>query len=152
MYEQAKQNMTERFEDNPCRGIVLGRNEKGHGIQLAWIMGRSPNSQNRVYSQSAFSGIQTEAADPSKVEDPSLIIYNVMGHSVGTLTDTAHIVSNGNQTDTILEYIHEGGNAREDRFIAALKTRYCEPDPPNFTPRISGVFLETGQMWHICHF
>ena len=105
-----------------------------------WIMGRSANSRNRVFETlEDGSGIRTVAADPSKMEDPHLIIYN----AVRTINDTT-IVTNGNQTDTIYEYIEENrfpGYA----FEAALSGRRFEDDAPNYTPRISGVVdMHTG--------
>ena len=112
----------------PGRGIVLGRSEDGKSAVIAYfIMGRSANSRNRVFT-AKDGGIITEAADPSKLEDPSLIIYapvRVLGNSI--------IVTNGDQTDTI--YDHRRGQG----LAAMLRTRTFEPDSPNFTPRISGI-------------
>ena len=89
--QEALKNMELRFVDNPCRGVVTGMNGNGEPVQISWIMGRSSNSQNRVYVAEKEKGLlRTEAADPSKVEDPSLIIYNAM-RSI----NKAHIVSNG---------------------------------------------------------
>ncbi len=126
----AEQNMRERFVDNPCRGIVLGLDNKGNGVQLSWIMGRSANSQNRVYCQDGLR-VYTDAADLSKVEDPSLIIYDAMD-SAGK----AHVVSNGHQTNYIVDALDECIPAD---ICNALSDKYCEPDAPIFTPRISGV-------------
>ena len=133
------ERVQEHLRDNPCRGIVLGLGENGAQMQISWIMGRSENSQNRVYT--AENGVlKTEAADPSKVKDPSLIIYNVM-RSV----DDFHIVSNGDQTDTAVQALSpipltsfSLRTSPEDLFFGAMRTRYCEPDAPNFTPRITG--------------
>ena len=113
----------------PGRGIVLGKSTDGtKAICAYFIMGRSENSRNRVFVTEG-EGIRTEAFDPSKMVDPSLIIYapvRVLGNKT--------IVTNGDQTDTIYEFIKEG-----KCFNGALKTREFEPDAPNFTPRISGM-------------
>ncbi len=127
----AEENLRTRFVDNPCRGIVLGMDQRSNLVQLAWIMGRSENSQNRVYVVEG-SSVRTEAADPSKVKDPSLIIYNVMAVSNG-----AHIVSNGDQTDTVAKWFAEEKPSIYS-FERALKQRHCEPDVPVATPRITG--------------
>ena len=112
----------------PGRGIVIGRSDDGLRAVLAYfIMGRSANSRNRVFTEKD-GGIITEAADPSKLEDPSLIIYAPVRVS-GSRT----IVTNGDQTDTIFEAYEKGHG-----FAKALRTRTFEPDAPNFTPRISG--------------
>ncbi len=113
----------------PGRGIVLGRSENGKNAVIAYfIMGRSVNSRNRVFT-AKDDGIITEAADPEKLADPSLIIYAPV-RVVGKNT----VVTNGDQTDTICEYLAVGKS-----FTKALRTRTFEPDAPNFTPRISGV-------------
>ena len=113
----------------PGRGIVIGKTPDGKKAAIAYfIMGRSENSRNRVFVTEG-EGIRTEAFDPSKMEDPSLIIYapvRVRG------TDT--IVTNGDQTDTIFENMEQG-----DTFEESLRNREFEPDAPNYTPRISGV-------------
>ncbi|MCR5213919.1 MAG: IMP cyclohydrolase [Eubacterium sp.] len=113
----------------PGRGIVIGRTPDGKKAAIAYfIMGRSSNSRNRIFVTEG-EGIRTEAFDPSKLEDPSLIIYapvRVRG------TDT--IVTNGDQTDTIYENMDQG-----DTFEESLRNREFEPDAPNFTPRISGL-------------
>ena len=122
----------------PGRGIVLGLAPSGKKALIAYfIMGRSANSRNRVFdSVPEIGGIRTLAADPAKLEDPSLIIYN----PVRTVAN-AHIVTNGDQTDTVYEFM-----ARGERFEDALRTRTFEPDGPNWTPRISGlVELEDGK-------
>ncbi|MCX6742421.1 MAG: hypothetical protein NTX24_04610 [Candidatus Pacearchaeota archaeon] len=136
LIEVAKHNLETHLVDNPCRGIVLGVNEQGLGMQIAWIMGRSGNSRNRVYVLK--NGIlRTEAADPGKVEDPRLIIYNVMRSDHGL-----YVVSNGDQTNNVFEdpavsYILDKGQL----FFNTLRQRYCEPDASNFTPRITGCQL-----------
>lgn len=111
------------------RGIVLGKSKDGKKAVFAYfISGRSANSRNRVFVEDG-EGLRTEPFDASKVEDPSLIIYSpvkVVGSDV--------IVTNGDQTDTIEEYLKAG-----KCFRSALKTREFEPDAPNFTPRISGI-------------
>ena len=107
----------------PGRGIAVGRDRVYY-----FIMGRSANSRNRVFVP-AEDGIRTEAYDPTKLEDPSLIIY----HPVRRVGDTL-LVTNGDQTDTIRDHIQQGHCYRH-----ALNTRAFEPDGPNFTPRISGV-------------
>lgn len=119
--------------DYPGRGIVLGRSPKGDKAMVAyWIMGRSENSRNRVFDL-VDGGLRTIAADPKKLEDPHLIIYN----AVRTLRNTT-IVTNGDQTDTIFDFIAESRYPGYD-FEAALETRTFEDDAPNWTPRISGV-------------
>ena len=118
----------------PGRGIILGRSASGSDAVIAyWIMGRSANSRNRVFTKTD-DGIQTEAFDPSKLEDPSLIIY----HPVRVVGDKT-IVTNGDQTDTIRDTLLEGHCYRH-----ALLKREFEPDSPNFTPRISGVVEKNG--------
>lgn len=121
--------------DYPGRGIVIGKSEDGKKAVTAYfIMGRSENSRNRVFVKDG-EGIRTEAFDPSKLSDPSLIIYapvRVLGK------DT--IVTNGDQTDTIYNLMSEGKT-----FEQSLRTREFEPDAPNFTPRISGIMhIENG--------
>ena len=113
----------------PGRGVLMGRSEDGKKAVIAYfIMGRSENSRNRIFVEEG-DGIRTEAFDPAKLTDPSLVIYA----PVRVLGDTT-IVTNGNQTDTIYEYLSQGKTVEE-----ALRTRTFEPDDPNFTPRISGV-------------
>ena len=114
----------------PGRGIGVGITADGKtGVLVYFIMGRSANSRNRVFVEEG-KGIRTEAFDPSKMEDPSLIIYS----PVRVLGDTT-IVTNGDQTDTIYEGLEKGLS-----FEQSLRSRKFEPDGPNFTPRISAVF------------
>lgn len=117
----------------PGRGICIGRSPDGTKAMIAyWIMGRSANSRNRVF-EPIDGGIRTVAADPAKLEDPHLIIYN----AVLTLRETT-VVTNGDQTDTIAQFMN-GNLFPGYSFEAALATRTYEDDAPNFTPRISGV-------------
>ncbi len=113
----------------PGRGIIIGTSADGEKAVVAYfIMGRSENSRNRVFVKEG-EGIRTEAFDPAKVKDPSLIIYapvRVLG------TDT--IVTNGDQTDTVYDLIGRG-----QTFEQSLRSREFEPDKPNYTPRISGI-------------
>ena len=114
----------------PGRGIVIGMTpDARHYVQVYWIMGRSENSRNRVFATDG-RGVWTEPADPARCKDSSLILYNALRELRGVF-----VVSNGDQTDTICQTLLHGGT-----FEQALATRACEPDPPNFTPRISGVF------------
>ncbi len=114
----------------PGRGILVGTSEDGKNAVCAYfIMGRSENSRNRVFKQRENGEIYTEAFDPSKCEDPLLIIYNATRNCPNALA-----VTNGDQTDTIYDHIADGGS-----FESALRTREFEPDAPNFTPRISAI-------------
>ena len=127
-----KKNLYKLLEANeyPGRGIVLGLDETGKKAVAAYfIMGRSANSRNRIFVKTE-DGIRTEAHDPAKLEDPSLIIY----HPVRTMGD-ALVVTNGDQTDTICQY----GDFRK-----GLMTREYEPDEPNWTPRISAILNADG--------
>ena len=113
----------------PGRGIVIGVSEDGrYAVTAYFIMGRSVNSRNRIFVEDG-EGIRTEAYDPSKLEDPSLIIYA----PVRVLGDCT-IVTNGDQTDTVYEGMKQGKS-----FGESLMERRYEPDAPNYTPRISGV-------------
>ena len=118
----------------PGRGIILGTTPDGEcSVAAYFIMGRSVNSRNRVFIEEA-DGIRTEAFDPSKLSDPSLIIYHPvreMGRSL--------IVTNGDQTDTIRDFMERGETLEQ-----ALRTREFEPDGPNWTPRISGLLCPDG--------
>ena len=113
----------------PGRGIVIGESKNGkYAVTAYFIMGRSSNSRNRVFVEEG-QGIRTQAYDPSKLEDPSLIIYapvRVLGNKT--------IVTNGDQTDTIYE-----GMDKQLTFEQSLRSREFEPDAPNYTPRISGI-------------
>jgi len=115
----------------PGRVVCLGKKEDGTLVQVYSIMGRSANSRNRIFAVQAGTGqVYTEAADASKVEDPSLIIYNAL-----TELNKQYIVTNGDQTDTIHAALSKG-----QTFEEGLRTRAHEPDRPNYTPRISGLF------------
>ena len=119
----------------PGRGIVLGRTPSGEYAMAGYfIMGRSENSRNRIFTETA-DGIRTEAFDPSWLTDPSLIIYA----PVRMLDEKTMIVTNGDQTDTVIEGMREGRS-----FGACLRTREFEPDAPNYTPRISGLVSTEG--------
>ena len=120
----------------PGRGIVIGKTPDGKKAVTAYfIMGRSSNSRNRVFVTEG-EGIRTEAFDPSKLTDPSLIIYapvRVLGNKT--------IVTNGDQTDTIYD-----GMDKQLTFEQSLRCREFEPDGPNYTPRISGIMhIEGGK-------
>lgn len=113
----------------PGRGIVIGKSADGKNAATAYfIMGRSENSRNRIFAETK-DGIKTEAFDPSKLTDPSLIIY----HPVRVLGNKT-IVTNGDQTDTIYNLMNQ-----QMTFEESLRTREFEPDAPNYTPRISGI-------------
>lgn len=118
----------------PGRGIVIGQSADGKNAMIAYfIMGRSVNSRNRIF-ESFSGGMRTKAFDETKLSDPSLIIYNPY-LSVGNHTD---IITNGDQTNTIYDYISAHGDDGT-AFIKALNLREFEPDAPNYTPRISGI-------------
>ncbi|PWJ47404.1 IMP cyclohydrolase [Faecalicatena contorta] len=119
----------------PGRGIVIGKSKDGKKAVTAYfIMGRSENSRNRIFVEDG-EGIRTQAFDPSKLTDPSLIIYapvRVLGNKT--------IVTNGDQTDTIYECMD-----KQMTFEQSLRSREFEPDGPNYTPRISGIMhIENG--------
>lgn len=125
-----------KSNEYPGRGIVIGKSEDGtKAVTAYFIMGRSSNSRNRVFVEEE-QGIRTQAFDPSKLEDPSLIIYapvRVLGNST--------IVTNGDQTDTIFD-----GMSKGETFEVSLRCREFEPDGPNYTPRISGIMnVENGK-------
>ncbi|MDE6845107.1 MAG: IMP cyclohydrolase [Lachnospiraceae bacterium] len=133
-----KKNLAQELAGNsyPGRGIVIGKSADGkYAVTAYFIMGRSSNSRNRVFVEDG-EGIRTQAFDPSKLEDPSLIIYapvRVLGNKT--------IVTNGDQTDTIYDLMD-----KQQTFEQALRTREFEPDAPNYTPRISGIMhLENGR-------
>ena len=123
IYEELKQNAY------PGRGIIIGKSADGKSAVTAYfIMGRSVNSRNRVFVEDG-DGIRTQAFDPSKLEDPHLIIYapvRVLGNKT--------IVTNGDQTDTIYDLMNQ-----QMTFEQSLRTREFEDDAPNYTPRISGI-------------
>lgn len=119
----------------PGRGIIIGKSaDEKYAVTAYFIMGRSENSRNRIFVEDG-KGIRTQAFDPSKLSDPSLIIYapvRVLGNKT--------IVTNGDQTDTIYDLMD-----RQQTFEQSLRTREFEPDAPNFTPRISGIMhIEKG--------
>jgi len=118
----------------PGRGIVIGRQDEKHMRIYYFIMGRSVNSRNRIFSYTE-DGIRTEACDPAKLQDPSLVIY----HPV-RLYKHSFIVTNGDQTDTIRDFLTKGRSFRD-----ALMTRTFEPDGPLYTPRISGIVRQGGR-------
>ncbi len=133
-----KEKIGDLLKNNPYpgRGIIIGRTADGSKAVTAYfIMGRSVNSRNRVFVEDG-EGIRTEAFDPAKLEDPSLIIYapvRVLGNKT--------IVTNGDQTDTIYE-----GMDKQLTFEQSLRCREFEPDEPNYTPRISGILhIENGK-------
>lgn len=122
----------------PGRGIILGVSEGGEqAVQVYWVMGRSPNSRNRVMLEEN-GVVRTDPFDASKVEDPSLIIYNAM--RAGHMFNQTHVVSNGDQTDTVINHLRNGQEPSVyARFVGALMTRDYEPDADNFTTRITGM-------------
>ena len=129
-------SLEEKLSTNsyPGRGIILGVTPDGKkSVAAYFIMGRSVNSRNRIFVQEA-DGIRTEAHDPSLMKDPHLIIYHPVREAGCGL-----IVTNGDQTDTVWEYL-----ARGDSWEAALRTRMFEDDGPNWTPRISGLLAGDG--------
>ena len=117
----------------PGRGIIIGTTPAGDPVIAYFIMGRSANSRNRVFEMTE-DGLFTKPFDESKVADPSLIIYRAVGDY-----ENNTVVTNGDQTDTILAALKVGGT-----FEGALRTREFEPDAPNFTPRISGMVTYAG--------
>lgn len=133
-----KRCIAQELQNNsyPGRGIIIGRTSDGtKAVTAYFIMGRSENSRNRVFVEEG-EGIRTQAFDPSKLVDPSLIIYapvRVLGNKT--------IVTNGDQTDTIYD-----GMDRQLTFEQSLRCREFEPDGPNYTPRISGIMhIENGK-------
>jgi len=132
MTNMAADNMLELSSNPyPGRGVVVGTSQDGKFVvQIYWIMGRSDNSRNRIFSTEG-GRLFTEAADPSKVKDPKLIIYNAMDEFCGSC-----VVSNGDQTDTVIDALM---NDTWADLSEALNERDYEPDEPNFTPRITGL-------------
>ena len=133
-----KKNISELLKTNayPGRGIIIGKSSDGKKAVTAYfIMGRSVNSRNRVFTATE-DGIKTEAFDPSKLSDPHLIIYSPV-RVLGNKT----IVTNGDQTDTIYELMD-----KQQTFEMSLRGREFEDDAPNYTPRISGILhVENGK-------
>ncbi len=134
-----KESIADLLSNNayPGRGIILGKTPDGTKAVIAYfIMGRSDNSRNRIFVTEG-EGIRTEAFEPEKMKDPSLVIYppvRVLGNKT--------IISNGDQTNTIYERMD-----RQMTFEQSLRTRVFEPDAPNYTPRISGILhLENGTL------
>jgi len=118
-----------KLNSYPGRGIIIGKSPNGKILlQVYWIMGRSTNSRNRIFLKDG-DFIRTKAYDEKALTDPSLIIYYPVRNF-----ENCHIVTNGDQTDTIYDHVREGKSFEE-----ALMTRTFEPDEPNFTPRISGM-------------
>lgn len=135
-----KQNLAALLSENgyPGRGIVIGRSADGRQAVTAYfIMGRSTNSRNRIFVEEG-EGIRTQAFDPSKLEDPSLIIYAPV-----RVRGDCTIVTNGDQTDTIYEGLGKGLTLEQ-----CLRSRTFEPDAPNYTPRISGVLQVKDGKYH----
>lgn len=126
----------------PGRGIVIGLTPDGQNAAIAYfVMGRSLNSRNRILTERADGAVITKAHDERLMQDPSLVIYAALRTFGKHLT----IVSNGDQTDTAIQFLQRGLS-----FEAALRTRSYEPDPPNFTPRISGlVDVERGLSYRL---
>lgn len=126
-----------RARPYPGRGILLGRTPGGADVRAYFIMGRSENSRNRVFEETA-DGIRTRAFDEGKMTDPSLVIYHpvrVLETPEGRVT----IVTNGDQTDTVRDYLAAGKT-----WMQALDSREFEPDAPNYTPRVSGLVFPDG--------
>lgn len=130
MNESASRTFDRAITNNryPGRGLVIGRNGAGEWTLVYWIMGRSEHSRNRQFVASG-GVLRTQAFDPSRVVDPSLIIYEAMLE-----LPRVQLVTNGDQTRTIVDAIEAGGS-----FESALGTRAHEPDAPHYTPRISGL-------------
>ena len=127
--------LTKLLQQNtyPGRSIVLGKHRDGKHMVIAYfIMGRSINSRNRIFVADG-DGLRTQAHDPAKLSDPSLVIYAPV-----RVLNGVQIVTNGDQTDTIYDFMSQGKTFEE-----ALRTRTFEPDPPIYTPRVSGI-IENG--------
>jgi len=137
MEDLAESNLARlKLNPYPGRGLVLGTDALAENlIEAYWIMGRSPNSRNRIFVSEDGMELKTMAADQQKVEDPSLIIYTAMND------DSANfVVSNGHQTNQILNY--PGIGLGMGYFIENQNCEYkYEPDAPNYTPRISGLIV-----------
>jgi IMP cyclohydrolase len=138
----ARKNLDE-LSDNPYpgRGIVVGMDVTGQFlVMIYWIMGRSEGSRNRIFN-SENGRLFTEAADPAKMKDPSLIIYNAMREKVITAGKGQgfYVVSNGDQTDTVFENLSALIHPHYTPLCICLNDRIYEPDKPNFTSRITAV-------------
>ncbi len=137
MPKQIARDNAKKLKSNPYpgRGIVLGLSDDSKKLfQIYWIMGRSENSRNRIFiEENGF--VRTKAYDESKLTDPSLIIYYPLKSF-----NKYHIISNGDQTDTVYDYLKSGKSFEE-----ALMTRTFEPDEPNYTPRITGIMELCGK-------
>ncbi len=128
--KEATANMEKlRKNPHPGRGIVMGIDENGRYIQIYWLMGKEIDSKNRILMEEKGVVVTVQFKEKAIVIDPSLIIYTAM-ESIGG----AHVVSNGNQTGTIVTYLGLDSN-----FEDALATHSYEFDEPHYTPRISGV-------------
>ena len=113
----------------PGRGIVMGLCPGGRQAVLAYfIMGRSQNSRNRVFEREG-NELRIRLHAREAAGDPALILYRPSA----TVGDN-YILTNGDQTDTLLSALRAGGSFRQ-----ALESRTFEPDAPHFTPRISGM-------------
>lgn len=133
-------SLTQELKENayPGRGIAIGRSADGtKAVTAYFIMGRSSNSRNRIFAVEG-EGIRTEAFDPSKLEDPSLIIYAPV-----RVLENQTIVTNGDQTDTVYDGLKAGLS-----FEQSLRSREFEPDGPNYTPRISGLINVKDGRYH----
>lgn len=132
MYDHKIMDLSKTLSANtyPGRGIVMGVTKDGQAAMLYFIMGRSENSRNRVFVKEG-EGLRIEPFDVSKVSDPTLIIYRPVRRF-----ENSYIVTNGDQTDTVYDYLQKGLS-----FSDALSIRQFEPDAPNFTPRISGLMM-----------
>ena len=129
LHTEASANLRQHLAENayPGRGLILGRNTAGEWIIVYWLMGRSANSRNRVLIEDN-GWLRTEAADPTRLEDPSLIIYNALRtHQSKT------VVTNGDHTDRVVRGWENGTT-----FEKTLHNERHEPDVPNLTPRIAG--------------
>lgn len=131
LMSDARQNLMKLANNSyPGRGIILGQSASGrYLIQVYWIMGRSANSRNRLF-ELEDNAVRAKAFDAAEVQDPTLIHYYP-----ARIYKNFHIISNGDQTDTIVSYLQ-----REESFVSALNSRTFEPDAPNYTPRIAGMF------------
>lgn len=127
----------------PGRGLIIGMTpDQKHLVQISWIMGRSPNSRNRVYRSGMDGRVYTDWANPTVGGDPTLVIYNAM---LQNQQAGKYVVSNGHQTDTVLQaMLNQGGGGG---FMPGLANWQYEPDAPNFTPRITGALSLSRGLW-----